>query len=426
MKIFFFFSLILICSSVGFSQNTEITRVRCAVNEHEAYLESQHANRKDERAAYENTIQQWITSNPDNNNRAVVTIPVVVHVVYKNAAENIPDAQILAQIKILNEDYSYTNADGSTTPAAFKSIAANAGIQFCMAKRDPNNKPTTGIIRKSTTVSGFSTDDKVKYASSGGDNAWDTKKYLNIWICYLTNGTLGYGEFPTGTQTNTYGLVCGYDVFGTPVADPYYNKGRTSTHEIGHCFNLRHIWGDEAGCSADDMITDTPQQKAEHYGKPNYPETVQRCNSSDPSSMFMNYMDYTDDSHMNMFTKGQSTRMNAVLSNPPYNALITSNGCVAPNPMDIGAENILLDNSLNIYPNPASQTISIEFVLQDNHSGSIELYNTIGQTMLTEKLPAMDSGKNSYSLDIAFLPRGLYFVTIKIENNTITKKISVI
>lgn len=422
MKFFLFFSLIL-TANVCFSQDGTVTRTRCAVNEHEAYLESKNPNRKAERAAYESAIQKWIAENPDQTNRAVITIPVVVHVIYKNADENIPDAQIQAQIKILNEDYAYTNADGSTTPSAFKSLAANTGIQFCLAKRDPNNKVTTGIVRKSTTVSGFSTDDKVKFAASGGDNAWDTKKYLNIWTCYLTGGVLGYGEFPTGTQTNTYGLVCGYDVFGTPVQDPTYNKGRTSTHEIGHCFNLRHIWGDEPACSADDFITDTPMQKAEHYGKPTYPETKERCNSSDPSSMFMNYMDYTDDSHMNMFTKGQSTRMNAVVSNPPYNALVTSNGCISPT---VGMEDLELSTGLVIYPNPASETISVDFILQEDNTGSIGIYNTIGQSVLTEKLYKMNSGMNKYSLDVASLPQGLYFVAIKIGNNTITKRISVV
>jgi hypothetical protein len=424
MKFFSFFFLILTYSSACFSQDRDATRVRCAVNEHEAYLQSQNPNRKAERTAYENAVEQWIADNPEYKTRAIITIPVVVHVIYKNADENIPDAQILSQIKILNDDYAYTNADGSTTPASFKSLAANTGVQFCMAKRDPNNKPTNGIVRKSTTVTGFTTDDKVKFASSGGDNAWDTKKYLNIWTCYLTGGVLGYGEFPTSTQTNTYGLVCGYDVFGSPVADPVYNKGRTSTHEIGHCFNLRHIWADEPGCTADDFITDTPQQKSEHYGKPVYPEITQRCNASDPSSMFMNYMDYTDDSHMNMFTKGQSVRMSAVLNNPPYNALVNSNGCIPPN--NVGIEDVLLNNSLNIYPNPASQTISIEFILQDDYSGSIEVYNTVGQSVLTERLYKMNSGNNKYSLDIASLQRGLYFVSIKIGDNTITKKISVI
>jgi len=413
---------LFIYSGLCFSQSAN-TKIRCAVNEHEMYLNSQNPNRKAERDAYEAAVQQWISANPDYQSRAVVTIPVVVHVVYKNAAENIPDAQILAQIKILNEDYAYTNADGSTTPAAFKSLAANTGIQFCMAKRDPSNNPTTGIVRKSTTVSGFSTDDKVKFASSGGADAWDTKKYLNIWVCYLSGGLLGYGEFPTSSQTNTYGLVCGYDVFGTPVADPYYNKGRTSTHEIGHCFNLRHIWADETGCAADDFISDTPQQKKEHYGKPNYPETVERCSSSDPSSMFMNYMDYTDDSHMNMFTKGQSTRMNAVINTPPYNALTTSNGCVSPNIAvgDISA----LNNSLNIYPNPATKNVSIEFVLEDDELGSITVYNAVGQVVLRENMNKMNAGNKKYSLDVTSLNEGLYFVTIKVGNNTLTRKISV-
>jgi hypothetical protein len=418
-------SLLLLSSGLCFSQGGN-TRVRCATMEHEAYLESQNPNRKAERAAYAKAVEQWIASNPDYQSRAVITIPVVIHIVYTTStpASNISDAQALAQIKTLNEDYSYTNADGAQTPSAFKSLAANTGIQFCMAKVDPNGQPTTGIVRKSTTVKVFGTDDKVKSASSGGDNAWDTKKYLNIWTCDLGTQILGYGEFPTGSQTNTYGLVCHYNTFGEGGATfPPYNLGRTSTHEIGHCFNLKHIWGDEPACAADDDVSDTPMQKAEHYNKPSYPETVERCNSSDPSSMFMNYMDYTDDDHMNMFTKGQSTRMNAVLSSGPYSTLKTSTACGS----SIGvSETSALDNSLYIYPNPASKYVDVEFALTDNNSGSIEVYNAVGQKMFSEDLDKMNAGYKKYSLDVTSFANGLYFITVKVGDSAVTRKISVV
>ena len=179
MKRKLFIPAMIIYSGFCFSQSGN-TRIRCSAVEHETYLESKNPNRKTERAAYEATIQQWIVDNPDYTTRATITIPVVVHVIYKAANENISDAQIFAQIKILNDDYAYTNADGSTTPAAFKPLTANTGIQFCMAKRDPQGNATTGILRKSTTVASFDFNDgdKVKFNSKGGEDAWDTKKYL--------------------------------------------------------------------------------------------------------------------------------------------------------------------------------------------------------------------------------------------------------
>lgn len=314
---------------------------RCSVMDHEAYLESQNPNRATERAAYEQTINSWINQHENSNTpQAVITIPVVVHVVYFNAAQNISDNQVFSQIQVLNEDFSRTNPDASNTPAAFTGVAANSEIQFCLATVDPNGNPTNGIERRqiSTNVS-FNTNDNVKNFATNGLNAWPVTQYLNMWVCNLGGGLLGYGEFPTGTASNTFGLVMGYFCFGSnytsygtfPSLTAPYDGGRTSTHEIGHCFNLYHIWGDDGtACTGSDMCADTPNQKGENYGCPAYPQTTQtggRCSTSDPSSMFMNYMDYTDDGCMNLFTLNQKTRMLAVLNSTPYNGLQTSTAC---------------------------------------------------------------------------------------------------
>lgn len=317
---------------------------RCAVLEHEQYLQSINPNRAQERMDYENTINTWI--NNQQNNPTVqggtITIPVVVHVVYYNSTQNISNNQIYSQIQVLNEDFSRTNPDASNTPAAFQGVAANCDIQYCLATVDPNGNATTGIERRqiSSNVS-FSTNDNVKHYSTNGLDAWDVTQYLNLWVCNLGGGLLGYGEFPTGTASNTFGLVMGYSCFGSNYTSygtfsslgAPYDGGRTSTHEIGHCFNLIHIWADDAGCSWSDNCNDTPNQKGENYGCPSYPQTTQsggRCSTSDPSSMFMNYMDYTDDGCMNLFTQNQKTRMLAVLNSAPYNALQTSTACQSP------------------------------------------------------------------------------------------------
>ncbi len=278
-------------------------------------------------ADYEKQIQQWIADNPEDENRAVVTIPVVFHIVYKNNTENISNTkcnQILAE---LNRDYSRTNPDAYLTPNVWQPIAANTNIQFCFAQRTPVGDSTNGIERRLTTVQQFyHTNNNIKFFSTGGLNAWNVKKYLNIWICDVD---VSFAEFPTGSVSNTYGVVCRYGFLGT---------GKwVVTHEVGHYFNLRHIWGDDGGgCGGSDYVSDTPNQADKTSACPGSFPKVDACSPNSNGKMFMNYMDYTPgycsgscsgcDSR-NLFTNGQKVRMNAVLNTAPYNALKTSNGC---------------------------------------------------------------------------------------------------
>lgn len=324
---------------------------RCSVNEHETYLQSINPNRAAERAAFEQQVNTWIQNNA--NNPAVqggtITIPVVVHVVWNTAGENISDNQVLSQIQVLNEDFGRTNPDAVNTPAAFQGVAANTDIQYCMATVDPNGNPTTGIERRQTTVTQFSMNDAVKFYSQGGLDAWNVTQYLNLWVCDLSTGLLGYGEFPTGTASNTFGLVMDYLCFGSNYTSygsgfsftPGFDRGRTSTHEIGHCFDLYHIWGDDNGsCSGSDLCADTPNQADETYGCPSFPQVS--CSNGPNGDMFQNYMDYSDDICMNLFTLNQKARMLAILNSTPYNALQTSTGCqAAPAGTDAGISAII-------------------------------------------------------------------------------------
>ncbi len=266
----------------------------------------------------------------------MVTIPVVFHVVYNTTAQNISDAKCIAQLNQLNLDFARLNTDAGNTPAAFSGLAANTQVQFCLAQRDPSGNATTGIIHKSTTSTSFSSNDNVKRTANGGDNAWDATKYLNIWTCNLSGGLLGYAQFPGGSAS-TDGVVVLYSSVGSmtsPGTATPYHLGRTTTHEVGHWLNLYHIWGDESACNADDNVSDTPKQKAENYGCPTYPQTTQsggRCSTTDPSSMYMNYMDYTDDGCMNMFSAGQAVRMQALFASGGSRvAMVSSLGCTPP------------------------------------------------------------------------------------------------
>ena len=295
-------------------------------------------------AEIETFTNNFITENPGSP-KAVVTIPVVFHVVYNTAAQNISDALILAQINQLNQDFARLNSDAGNTPTAFQSLATNTNIQFCLAQRDPSGNATTGIVRKSTTVTSFSSNDAVKYTAQGGDNAWDATKYLNLWVCNLGGGLLGYAQFPGGAVA-TDGVVLLYSSIGsltTPGSSAPYNYGRTATHEVGHWLNLRHIWGD-ANCG-NDLVSDTPTQQTSNYGCPTFPKVT--CSNGANGDMFMNYMDYTDDGCMNMFSAGQSTRMNALFATGGARVgLLSSLGCSAPTTTGCGTPSSLAAGSI--------------------------------------------------------------------------------
>jgi len=294
--------------------------------QHHEHLIQQDPNYLNNLEKIEQFTQHAISSGAVNAQKAVINIPVVVHIVYKTTAENISDAQIQSQITILNQDFRKLNADASKIPSAFTGVAADCEINFCLASYTPTGAATTGIVRKQTTVSSFVDDDKVKYTAQGGSDAWDTKKYLNLWVCNLGGGLLGYAQFPGGPAA-TDGVVMGHTCFGnTGTAQAPYNKGRTATHEIGHWLNLRHIWGD-ANCGSD-LVSDTPTQQTSNYGCPTHPYNVGGCSGNTTGEMFMNYMDYVDDACMYMFSAGQKSRMQALfVSGGSRVGLTTSTGC---------------------------------------------------------------------------------------------------
>jgi Pregnancy-associated plasma protein-A len=246
--------------------------------------------------------------------KKLITIQVVVHVVYRTDAENISDAQVKSQIDALNRDYTLKNSDKSKVPAPFKSLVGNPNIRFKLATKDPSGKATDGITRTATTVPAFDPNNSVKHKKTGGRDAWDTTRYLNLWACTLGQSLLGYAQFPGG-PAKTDGVVILSSAFGTQgTATAPFNKGRTATHEVGHFLNLRHIWGDQNDCSGNDFVADTPPAGAANFGKPNFPHVT--CHNGPNGDMFMNYMDYVDDAAMVMFSLGQVARMNAALAGP--------------------------------------------------------------------------------------------------------------
>lgn len=333
-------------------------------------------------------------------------IPVVVHIIYNTAEQNIPDEQVISQINTLNEDYAATNANIAEVPDEWKPLIADYGIRFCLARQDENGNETTGITRTSTANSFFAVGSTMKYDSTGGHRAWNTYRYLNIWVCNIgdiSNTVLGFAQHPGG-DPQTDGVVINYVAFGrTGNLSSQYNLGRTCTHEIGHWLDLDHIWGDDGGCSLDDGISDTPKQDDASFGCPAYPEVS--CNNGPGGDMFMNYMDYTDDRCMMLFTTEQMNHMNLVLLNV-RDSITMSSGCipVAIPYTDLGILSITplgLNCNRKVIP-------------------SITLYN-YGQTEITKftfDYHVDDGAENSFQWNGSLQPDDSISVQLPVINNS--------
>lgn len=340
----------------------------------------------------------------------IINIPVIVHVLYNNNQQNISDDQVISQIISLNKDFRRKNEDTVNTPAAFRNIAADTKIQFCLAKVDPHGKYTSGIIHKYTTQPQFVADDAMKFSGQGGDDAWDASRYLNIWVCNLFGRTLGYAVLP-GSPAEKDGVVIQFSAFGTigNLTAPF-NKGRTATHEIGHWLGLQHLWGD-TDCG-DDGIADTPPQQGGNSGCPSFPH-LSSCSANPDGDMFMNYMDFTNDACMNMFTNGQKEKMrNLFAEGGPRNSFLGSIECDSTNaeggpvPKDEGKLKIIL------YPNPASSILNINSNIDTEVVGRVlRLYDASGKLCLTQIIQSQTT-----ILNVSSLAPGMYI--LKIEGET--------
>ncbi|PZX52449.1 putative secreted protein (Por secretion system target) [Algoriphagus ratkowskyi] len=290
-----------------------------------------------------------ITSQPQilaRLNAEPILIPVVIHVIHNGnplgQGVNIPISQIQEQIRVLNEDFQRLNADAANTPAEFLPVAGIANIEFVLAKQDPSGLPTSGITRTSGPKSSY--DPNFDASTLGQVIQWDPNIYLNMYVTTLVSPFIGYASFPISdlpglagapTSSLTDGVVIDYRYFGVGGNAVSASKGRTATHEVGHFFGLRHIWGD-GGCGVDDFVSDTPlQDNSNNTCSPNV--TRFSCDSND---MIQNYMDYTPDACMNLFTKGQVERFEVVLTNSPRRVTLVNNRATQ--------EPVLADNDLAI------------------------------------------------------------------------------
>lgn len=330
--------------ALGIAQPIE----RCGTTKYET-LQLQLNPNRERSPQFENWLQQKLSAKRFQNQRttgtqSIYTIPVVVHVIHNGeaigAGTNISDNQILSQINAMNKDFQRLNLDAANTPTEFLPVAGSFDIEFVLAKQDPFGAPTNGIRRIQGTKTIWTINDNTTFKAL---SYWPAEDYLNIWVINIPS-YLGFAQFPVSSLPGlenspndrlTDGVVVDYSVFGSNFEglgtfnlDNQYNRGRTCTHEVGHFFGLKHIWGDDSGaCSGTDHVDDTPNQGSNYVGQcPT--DTRTSCSSND---MYMNYMDYTNDACMNLYTQGQVARMTVVLENSPRRfSLLNSSGANNP------------------------------------------------------------------------------------------------
>ena len=410
-----------------------------------------------------NNTRELTTSNFE---KTTIIIPVVVHVIHRTthpnigSGTNISNAQIEDQLRILNEDYSKTNPEFPNPPRnTFVNYAGNPELKFCLATIDPNGNPTSGITRTATAQLNWDADDDsnttchqsngMKKTSCGGKDGWNPSKYLNIWVCDLTNSlgggmTLGYAYLPgllaDFNSSNDYkdGLVVDYRYFGTVGVAAPSSDGRTPTHEIGHYFGLMHTFcedtdsqGNPICCDNDDTnwggyVDDTPASEGIYFGAVTASTTNNTCNDLSYSNVFNtdvldmdeNYMSYAANTWM--FSQGQVDVMLSTLNKQDWQGgrLNLKNSNVSTNCSGIisSINNLAPNINLNIYPNPTKGEL---FINTSEKIISISACNIIGKDVV------LNTYINNNQLDISQLSNGIYFISIYTEKGVITKKIIV-
>lgn len=412
-SLFFYLFLFLLFSTPGKSQN------KCGTENKRFEALARNPDLIKERQIIEAFTKNWVDKEDEaKSGQTVVKIPVVVHVVWRTAGQNISDEQIKSQIDILNKDFRKLNGDFNKTPAFFKNLVADVGIEFCLAARDPSGMVTNGITRTNTTVRDIGDKDRWFTTLRGGKDAWNTKKYINIWVCEAGEDLYGFAFLPgTADPPEADGLVISSEYFGsmgTAIASFPNHKGRTTTHEMGHYFNLEHLWGpDDSECEEGDGVADTPVQFEPTYDCATFP-LKDDCTPTDNGILFFNYMDYVDDECMYMFTEGQKKRMNASL-NGFRSTLLGQTNCS----LSTSTEDNLAENQIQIYPNPASGYLQI-----DSKNTSFEKPSTVYLFDFTGRMLQSKMSFGSCTFDIAGYSPGVYW--LKVDNSPQPYKIVVV
>lgn len=406
---------------------------RCAAAQYDSAIATRYPYWRLKRTMLEDSIQSYLQS-PAAGRRArlsavcsQVRIPIVVHIVHNNATMttggrdnvNISDEQILAQIRTLNEDYQ---RKPGTRGFNNNPVGANTGIEFYLATEDPAGNPTNGITRHfynaKATFDVFTDDQTLANIVS-----WPTDRYLNIWVTRFGSNYLGIAQFPSTSGIDgldsenellekTDGVFIDFRVFGSggAVTSNLYSLGRTTTHEVGHWLGLIHTWGD-TNCG-DDYCADTPRAERGNQST-NCGPLFSNCGGVRTRNMTENYMDYSPDSCMNIFTKNQGERMMAVIEKSTRRARLVKYWC-AKLPFSTAFD-------ISIFPNPASAQVNIQVNVTKFADFEVELYSLTGQLMGRQQFKDYPSWLVTFPTDN--IAPGAYIVRVKTENETVSKRL---
>ncbi|MES2703059.1 MAG: zinc-dependent metalloprotease [Bacteroidota bacterium] len=398
---------------------------------------------EDQKRAMQVVVEEQSSNPAAQKTTAVSAIPVIFHIVLDTAkyiqlggATGVK-RRVDSQIAVLTRDFNRGNFDSTLIPAGFKPLFGNAGIKFGLAHTAPNGKGTPGYEVRIVTATSFTSISTafsaVKHSASGGLDGWDYNKYFNVWVLNFDDANLlGIATprsfTPMFYPANEMGVCVNYRAFGKRVAasDVYISgidKGRTLTHEVGHFFTMRHIWGDDAGCPAsggpDDGIADTPPQADQTFGSPTGP-IFDACVTGGNGIMWMNYMDYTDDGAMHMFTKNQATAMASKIATTGENYSLTQNPNLLLYP--VGVAEVNAEPSFEVYPNPSAGVISIALGTADDDLSAISVTNMLGQQVMA--ISTAGTKEKLYSIDLSAMSKGIYLVKCNFASGSVTRKIT--
>ena len=375
----------------------------CGTQDYLDYLETQDPGIKE---AMNLTFYAALDESQVKNkvgNDTVFKVKVVIHNVYFDDSQLVADSNILSQLDVLNECFRRQNADTVNTREIFLPVAGDSKIEFELATEDPFGNPTDGIVRKKTIRPTFGSipanllaTDLVKN-DAVGSGAWDTEKYLNIWVCDLSaqgfQSLLGYAYPPTGAANwngtasfataDRQGVVVHYNVVGRNNEDRFSTGNRTLVHEVGHYLGLRHIWGD-GPCGTDDFMRDTPRARRASNGCNKGVNTCTEFPGEEQQpDMLENYMDYSNEECQNMFTNDQIAQMRANLR--LFRSGIYEEQIIIPEP-EISFDDV------NLYPNPAKDIVKLHIPDADeNVQYRLEITTLLGQRILELDLSSIEN-----------------------------------
>lgn len=421
-----FCMLVLLCSNLIGQNNWE----RCGQVQADSLIQLAHPEH-----FFQEEFEQWLEDNLRDDLTAtphsLLTIPVIVHVVHDGEiigrGANISYEQVLSQIEVLNEDFQ--RIEGSR---GFNNHpdGANIGIEFCPVAVDESGNllEEPGVHRYEGNLNSW-TMDRIE-STLKINTIWDPTQYFNIWTVNMGNSggedLIGYAQFPSRSEisglnvdeglSQTDGVVVDYRAFGSsekgnfPTLEAPLDLGRVTTHETGHWLGLRHIWGD-GRCNADDYCEDTPTAREANYG-------CRANNSCGSLDMIENYMDYTDDECMNIFTLDQKERMLTVLENSPRRKeLLESTACQIPSELVAeGAE-------IEVFPNPTTELLNIRITaeaIENIDDYTLHLFDIGGKLWVTD----LARTNTTTSLSINDLPTGIYL--LKVVNDAFSKTYKII